>query len=70
MSIWPKIMIAPMDRSMPAVRMMSVCAMARVPTITVCWIISEIVEGRRNRSLTRPKMSTTTTRTIRELNQG
>ena len=69
-SICPKIMIDPMDRSMPAVRMMSAWAIARLPTITVCWTIKEMVEGRRKRSLTAPKATKTATSTTSELSHG
>ena len=69
-NICPKIMIDPMDRSMPAVKMMRACAIAKLPTITVCCTISEIVEGRRKRSLTVPNATTTARRTSSELSQG
>ena len=41
----------PQDRSMPAVRMMSVCPMASTPTTMTCCRISEKFWPERNRSL-------------------
>ncbi len=38
---------------MPAVRMISVCAMARVPTTATCWVISDRLAARRKRSLSK-----------------
>ena len=49
--------MAPTERSMPAVRMMSVCPMARVPTNMTCWTTRLALNGVRNRSL--PKLNTT-----------
>ena len=56
-------MIAPTDRSMPAVRMISVWAMPSVPTTITCWTISDRLPGCRNRSAVRLKMITARTRT-------
>ena len=38
-------MMAPTDRSMPAVRMTSVCAMPRMPMIVTCCRISDRLNG-------------------------
>ena len=43
-------MIAPTERSMPAVRMTSVWAMPSVPTTITCWTISDRLAGARKRS--------------------
>ena len=43
-------MIAPTERSMPAVRMTSVWAMPSVPTTITCWTISDRFAGARKRS--------------------
>ena len=43
-------MIAPTERSMPAVRMISVWAMPSVPTTITCWTISDRLPGSRKRS--------------------
>ena len=43
-------MIAPTERSMPAVRITSVWAMPSVPTTITCWTISERFAGARKRS--------------------
>jgi hypothetical protein len=50
MTIDDSTMMAPTDRSMPAVRMMIVCATPRVPTTITCCTISERLRGSRNRS--------------------
>jgi hypothetical protein len=63
-------MIDPIERSIPAVRMIRAWAIARLPTITVCCTISEMVEGSRNLSLTIPKATTTVRRTTSELSHG
>ncbi|CAB4960328.1 unannotated protein [freshwater metagenome] len=63
MTIWPKTMMAPMLRSMPAVRMMRVCAMAKVPTTTVCWVRKDRLPGSRNLELMSAKMTIATTST-------
>lgn len=43
-------MIAPHDRSIPAVRITIVCPTASVPTTATCCRISEMLPGVRNRS--------------------
>ena len=63
-------MTAPTERSMPAVRMMRVWAMARVPTTETCWVISERFSTRRNLSLRSPKTTTATSRTMAGLRAG
>ena len=49
-TIEPSAITVPHDRSMPAVRMISVWPMASVPTTITCWMISEKFVGSRNRS--------------------
>ena len=49
MTIEPKAMTVPHDRSMPAVRMISVWPMASVPITITCWMISEKFSVVRNR---------------------
>ncbi len=44
-----RIMIAPTERSMPAVRMISVWAMPSVPMIVTCCRISDRLKGAKNR---------------------
>ena len=44
-TIVPNAMIAPLDRSIPAVRMINVCPIARVPTTITCWMIREKLPG-------------------------
>src|SRR6266487_1329372 len=46
----PSAMTAPLDRSIPAVRMTSVCPMARVPTTMTCWTMREKLAPVKNRS--------------------
>src|SRR6266516_2398576 len=46
----PNAMTAPADRSIPAVRMTSVCPMARVPTTMTCWTMREKLPPVKNRS--------------------
>jgi hypothetical protein len=65
-----RIMTAPTERSMPAVRMMSVWAMARVPTTETCWVIRDRFSTRRNLSLSSPKTTTATSRTMAGLRAG
>ncbi len=48
--ICARVVAAPMLRSMPAVRMTSVWAIARVPTTTVCCVTNEMFCGSRKRS--------------------
>ena len=45
MTIEQSTMTAPTERSMPAVRMMSVWASARVPTTATCWVMSDRFDG-------------------------
>ena len=47
-TIDPSAIAVPHDRSMPAVRMISVWPMASVPTTITCWMISEKFLGSRN----------------------
>ena len=56
-------MIAPTDRSMPAVRITSVWAMPRVPTTITCWTTSERFAGSRKRSVVAAKYTTASSRT-------
>ena len=49
-TIDPKAMTAPQERSIPAVRMISVCPIASVPTSIVCWRTSERLLPVRKRS--------------------
>ena len=48
MTIEPSAIAVPHDRSMPAVRMISVWPIASVPTTITCWMISEKFVGSRN----------------------
>ncbi len=61
---------APTDRSMPAVRMMSVWATASVPTTATCWVIRERFAGARKRSFRMPNTITATTSTTAGLTAG
>ena len=54
-TIEDRTMIAPTERSMPAVRMTSVWAMPSVPTTITCWTISDRFAGARKRSAVRLK---------------
>jgi hypothetical protein len=58
MTIDESTMIAPTERSMPAVRMISVWAMPSVPTTITCWTISDRLPGSRKRSAVTLKMMT------------
>ena len=49
-TIEPSAIAVPHDRSMPAVRMISVWPIASVPTTITCWMISEKLAGSRKRS--------------------
>jgi hypothetical protein len=52
-------MIAPTERSMPAVRMTSVCAAPTMPTMATCWMMSVSVKALKNLPPTRiPKIAT------------
>ena len=53
MTIEARIMMTPTDRSMPAVRMISVWAMPSVPMIVTCWRISDRLNGAKKRPPTR-----------------
>jgi hypothetical protein len=55
---------------MPAVRMISVWAIASVPTTATCCVMSERFAGRRKRSLSRPKTITASTSTMAGLMAG
>lgn len=51
----PNAITAPHDRSIPAVRMIRVCPMARVPTTMTCCTISEKFPPVRNWSVEKEK---------------
>ena len=51
MTIWPNAITVPQERSMPAVRITSVCPIARTPTTITCCITSERFCACRKRSL-------------------
>ena len=40
-TIWPNAITVPTERSMPAVRITSVCPIASTPTTITCWSTSE-----------------------------
>src|SRR4051794_3768525 len=61
---------APIERSMPAVRMITVCPTARAPTTAICWTSRERACGRRKLSATMPKTMTATISTINGLSAG
>ena len=61
---------APTERSMPAVRMMSVWAMASVPTTATCCVMSERFAGARKRVVEQPKTMTARTSTMAGLIAG
>ena len=63
-------MIAPMDRSMPAVRMISVCPTASEPTTATCCRTMDRFAGVKNRSFTRPKTMPARISTISGLSAG
>ncbi len=63
-------MTAPTDRSMPAVRMISVCATASVPTTATCCVTSDRLAGSRKRSLSRPNTMIARTSTTAGLTAG
>ena len=63
-TIDPKAMTVPHDRSMPAVRMISVWPMASVPMTITCWMINEKFWPVRNRSDCVAKNAHTTTSAI------
>ena len=58
MTIIPNAITRPHERSMPAVRTMSVCPIASVPTSTDCWRMSERFGPRRNRFDSKEKNAT------------
>src|SRR3954470_9722922 len=60
----------PMDRSMPAVRMITVCPTARAPTTAICWTSRDRACGRRKLSATMPKTTTARISTINGLSAG
>ena len=70
MTIDEKTMIAPHDRSMPAVRMISVWPTASVPTTATCWVMSERLLGVANLLLSSLKTITLMTRTMAGLSHG
>src|ERR1700730_11533854 len=51
MTIVPNAITAPLERSTPAVRMIRVWPMARIPTTATCWVISDRFSVVRNRSV-------------------
>jgi hypothetical protein len=61
---------APTDRSIPAVRMMSVCAIASVPTTATCWVTSDRFAGSRKRSFSSPNTTIARTKTTAGLSAG
>ena len=63
-------MIAPQERSIPAVRMISVWPIARVPTTAVCWAITPRSVGVANFDESSRKMMTVIARTIAGLSHG
>ena len=69
-TIAEKIMIAPTDRSMPAVRMIRVWPTARPPTTATCWITSDRFAGRKKRVFTAPSTIPARTRTTAGLIAG
>lgn len=69
-TIWPKTMMAPIDRSIPAVKMIRVWAMAKVPMTTVCWVMKDRLPGRMNLGLINAKMAMATISTISGLRYG
>src|SRR5688572_16564117 len=69
-TIIAKIAAAPTDRSMPAVRMMSVCPTASAATTAVCWIISDTVPGSENRGLSTVNTTHVMARMIAGLTAG
>ena len=61
---------APTERSMPAVRMISVCPTARAATTAVCCTSSDSVCGLENRAFSRLKTITVSTRIMAGLIAG
>ena len=57
----PSAMTVPTERSMPAVRMTSVCPIARTPTIITCCSTSEKFSAWKNRSVFSEKNAIVTT---------
>ncbi len=51
MTIIARMVMAPTDRSMPAVRMIRVCPIARHATTATCWSRSDWALGEANRGL-------------------
>lgn len=70
MTIIDSTQIAPTDRSMPAVRMMSVCPTASAAMIAVCWSSSPIEFAVRKRGFSVVKTSTLMMRMTSGLIQG
>ena len=57
-------MMAPTERSMPAVRMMIVWPMPSVPTIMTCWMITDRLSGLRKRGDASVKKTAMTSSTV------
>ena len=70
MTIDEKTMMAPHDRSMPAVRMISVWPIARVPTTAVCWAMTPRSVGVANFDVAILKMMTVIASTMAGLSHG
>ena len=70
MNIMAKMQIAPTDKSIPAVRMTSVCPMASAAMIAVCWMMIDNVAGWANRGLMMVKMMNAMISTISGLSAG
>ena len=69
-TIEAKTMMAPQERSMPAVRMIRVWPTASAPTTATCWVISERLLGVANLLFSIPKTMTLMTSTTAGLSQG
>jgi hypothetical protein len=65
-----KTMIEPMDRSIPAVRMMIVWPTASAPTTATCWKISDRFAGSKKRGFRRPNRTEARIRTTSGLIAG
>ena len=63
-------MMAPQDRSMPAVRMISVWPTASAPTTATCWVMSDRLLGVANLLFSMLKTMTLMTSTIAGLSHG
>src|SRR5881397_1710007 len=69
-TILSTMVMAPTDRSMPAVRMISVCPTASAATTAVCWTSSESAAGLENRLLTTVKLTTVINKMMARLSAG